>query len=115
MPDGVKWATCFGYTMESVLAPISDSISSIESSSVRELIESLANALDSLRANGTITNDAYLDAGAIQGGMMMIANLIDAGIDRKELAEHMSALLSRSQRVEESHPGLGASIESALS
>ena len=45
----------------------------------------------------------------------MIANLIDAGIDRKELAEHMSALLSRSQRVEESHPGLGAAIESTLS
>jgi|TARA_B100001996_G_scaffold221830_1_gene170551 hypothetical protein len=101
--------------MESILAPISKSISSIESTSVRALIESLANALDTLRADGTITNDAYLDAGAIQGGMMMIANLIDAGIDRNELAEHMSALVSRSQRVEQAHPGLSSSIESALS
>ena len=64
--------------MQSVLSPISNSILSIESSAVRELIDSLANALDSLRSDGTISNDAYLDAGAIQGGMMMIANLIDA-------------------------------------
>ena len=77
--------------MQSVLSPISNSILSIESSAVRELIDSLANALDSLRSDGTISNDAYLDAGAIQGGMMMIANLIDAGIDRNELAQHMAA------------------------
>ena len=30
-------------------------------------------------------------------------------------AEHMAALVSRSQRVEQAHPGLSSSIESALS
>ncbi|RAH10572.1 MAG: hypothetical protein CMA04_001795 [Methanobacteriota archaeon] len=101
--------------MQSVLTPISNSILTIESSAVRELIDSLANALDSLRSEGTISNDAYLDAGAIQGGMMMIANLIDAGIDRNELASHMSALVSRSNHVEEAHPGLSAAVESVIS
>jgi len=101
--------------MQSVLTTISNSISSIESSAVRELIDSLSNALDSLRSDGTISNDAYLDAGAIQGGMMMIANLIDAGIDRNELAQHMSALVSRSNHVEEAHPGLSVAVESVIS
>tara|TARA_B100001564_G_C20583458_1_gene644305 strand:+ start:249 stop:554 length:306 start_codon:yes stop_codon:yes gene_type:complete len=101
--------------MQSVLTPISNSILSIESSAVRELIDSLANALDSLRSDGTISNDAYLDAGAIQGGMMMIANLIDAGIDRNELSQHMSALVSRSNHVEEAHPGLSSAVESVIS
>jgi len=101
--------------MQSVLTPISNSILSIESSAVRDLIDSLANALDSLRSDGTISNDAYLDAGAIQGGMMMIANLIDAGIDRDELSQHMSALVSRFNHVEEAHPGLSAAVESVIS
>ena len=101
--------------MQSVLTPISDSILSIKSSAVRDLIDSLANALDSLRSDGTISNDAYLDAGAIQGGMMMIANLIDAGIDRDELSQHMSALVSRFNHVEEAHPGLSAAVESVIS
>ena len=100
--------------MQSVLTPISNSIFSIESSAVRDLIDSLANALDSLRSDGTISNDAYLDAGAIQGGMMMIANLIDAGIDRNELAQHMTALVSRYNHVEEAHPGLSAEVESVI-
>ena len=101
--------------MQSVLTPISNSILSIESSAVRGLIDSLANALDSLRSDGTISNDAYLDAGAIQGGMMMIANLIDAGIDRNELSQHMAALVYRSNHVEEAHPGLSAAVESIIS
>ena len=101
--------------MQSVLTPISNSILSIESSAVRDLIDSLANALDSLRSDGTISNDAYLDAGAIQGGMMMIANLIDAGIDRDELSQHMSALVSRFNHVEEAHPGLSSAVESVIS
>ena len=101
--------------MQSVLTPISDSILSIKSSAVRDLIDSLANALDSLRSDGTISNDAYLDAGAIQGGMMMIANLIDAGIDRDELSQHMSALVSRFNHVEEAHPGLSSAVESVIS
>ena len=45
----------------------------------------------------------------------MIANLIDAGIDRNELAQHMAALVSRSNHVEEAHPGLGAAVESVIS
>jgi len=101
--------------MQSILTTISDNISSIESDAVRGFIDNLANALDSLRSEGTISNDAYLDAGAIQGGMTMIANLIDAGIDRTELAAHMSGLVSRSNRVEEAHPGLSAAVESVLS
>ena len=46
---------------------------------------------------------------------MMIANLIDAGIVRNELAQHMSALVSRSNHLEEAHPGIGAAVELVIS
>ena len=82
---------------------------------VRKEAKFIADQLDILRSTGQISNDAYLDAGAIQGGMMMIANLIDAGIDRNELSQHMAALVSRSNHVEEAHPGLSAAVESIIS
>ena len=81
---------------------------------IRSRIESLVDALDVLRQDGAITNDAYLDAGAIHGGLMMLSNLIEVGIDRTEVKSHMEDLISRAQRVEEVHPGLMASVDAAI-
>ncbi len=41
----------------------------IDASIVREEIQFLESTLETLRINQQISNDAYLDAGAIQGGL----------------------------------------------
>tara|TARA_B100001113_G_scaffold230814_1_gene189563 strand:+ start:1317 stop:1622 length:306 start_codon:yes stop_codon:yes gene_type:complete len=100
--------------MESLLSEIRAEIKSITADQIRSRIESLVDALDVLRQDGAITNDAYLDAGAIHGGLMMLSNLMEVGIDRTEVKSHMEALISRAQRVEEVHPGLMASVDAAM-
>ena len=100
--------------MESLLSEIRAEIKSVTADLIRSRIESLVDALDVLRQDGTITNDAYLDAGAIHGGLMMLSNLIEVGIDRTEVKSHMEDLISRAQRVEEVHPGLMASVDAAI-
>ena len=100
--------------MESLLSEIRAEIKSVTADLIRSRIESLVDALDVLRQDGTITNDAYLDAGAIHGGLMMLSNLIEVGIDRNEVKNHMEDLISRAQRVEEVHPGLMASVDAAI-
>ncbi len=100
--------------MESVLSDIRGQIETINADQIRSKIESLVNALDVLRQDGVITNDAYLDAGAVHGGLMMLSNLIDVGIDRTEVKSHMEDLISRAQRVEEVHPGLSASVDATI-
>ena len=100
--------------MESVLSDIRGQIETINADQIRSKIDSLVNALDVLRQNGVITNDAYLDAGAVHGGLMMLSNLIDVGIDRTEVKSHMEDLISRAQRVEEVHPGLSASVDATI-
>ena len=100
--------------MESLLSEISAEIKSVSADQIRSRIESLVDALDLLRQDGAITNDAYLDDGAIHGGLMMLSNLIEVGIDRTEVKSHMEDLISRAQRVEEVHPGLMASVDAAM-
>ena len=100
--------------MESLLSEIRAEIKSVSADQIRSRIESLVDALDVLRQDGAITNDAYLDAGAIHGGLMMLSNLIEVGIDRIEVKSHMEDLISRAQRVEEVHPGLMASVYTAM-
>ena len=100
--------------MESLLSEIRAEIKSVSADQIRSRIESLVDALDVLRQDGAITNDAYLDAGAIHGGLMMLSNLIEVGIERNEVKSHMEDLISRAQRVEEVHPGLMASVDTAM-
>ena len=100
--------------MESLLSEIRAEIKSVSADQIRSRIESLVDALDVLRQDGAITNDAYLDAGAIHGGLMMLSNLIEVGIERIEVKSHMEDLISRAQRVEEVHPGLMASVDTAM-
>ena len=100
--------------MESLLSEIRAEIKLVSADQIRLRIESLVDALDVLRQDGAITNDAYLDAGAIHGGLMMLSNLIEVGIDRTEVKSHMEDLISRAQRVEEVHPGLMASVDAAI-
>ncbi len=84
----------------------------IDASIVREEIQFLESTLETLRINQQISNDAYLDAGAIQGGLSMLANLIDYGINADEIQQHLRDILTRGSKLEQIHPDLDAMIES---
>ena len=52
----------------------------------------LAGRLEQLRMQRTISNEAYLDAGAIQGAIDLVANMIDMGVSQTEIQEHLCLL-----------------------
>ncbi len=70
----------------------------------------LQETLENLRNNGAISNDAYLDAGSIEGGLSVIANMIELGIPSDEVQELLRQLLARAGRIDEAHPTLGPAV-----
>ncbi|MBT6972180.1 MAG: hypothetical protein HOA04_03640 [Euryarchaeota archaeon] len=78
---------------------------------VRSEVEFLTGSLEGLRQQEKISNDAFLDAGAITGALEMVANHIDLGVPQKEVGELLRAQLTRAESIEEKHPGLDAAIE----
>jgi len=84
----------------------------IDGPRVRREAEFVSSQLDKLRINGEISNDAFLDAGAIQGAFDMIGNLVEMGISQKEIHQQLRQQLLRACRLEEKHPGLDAAVES---
>ena len=83
----------------------------LEPSTVRAEHERLAERLDILRHNGEITIDAFLAAGAIQGGLEVLATLVGLEVDPSEVTRHLNSMIERAQRIEEVHSGLDAAIE----
>ena len=78
---------------------------------IREEAEFIANRLELLRLHGEITNDAFLDAGAIQGEFTLIGTLVEMGIPQQEIQQELRNTLARAKRLEEKHPGLDIAIE----
>ncbi|MDA7463460.1 hypothetical protein N8996_01565 [Candidatus Poseidonia alphae] len=72
----------------------------------------LAGRLEQLRLQRSISNEAYLDAGAVQGAIEMIANMIDMGVPQTEVQGQLRDQLDRAQRLESKHPGLNWAVES---
>ena len=79
---------------------------------VTEEVEFLSEALGNLRDAGQISNDAYLDAGAIQGGLSLVASLLDQGAPTKEIDVQLSQLSERATRICSIHPEIDSQIES---
>ena len=79
---------------------------------IRRESEYLAQQLEMLRINGTITNEAFLDAGAVQGAFELIATLVEMGVTQKEIQQELRNTLDRAKRLEEKHPGLDNAVES---
>ena len=78
---------------------------------VKSEAEFVSSRLEICRLNGQITNDAYLDAGVIQGALEMIANHIEMGLAQTEIHDLLVQQISRASRIEEKHPGLDNAIE----
>ena len=68
--------------------------------------------MEELRVQRSISNEAYLDAGAIQGAIELVANMIDMGVPQAEIQEHLRSTLMRANRIESKHPGLNWAVES---
>ena len=62
--------------------------------------------------NGTISNEAFLDAGAIQGAFELLGTLVEMGVSQKEIIQELRNTLDRAKRLEEKHPGLDFAVES---
>ena len=75
-------------------------------------VEFLSEVLGNLRDAGHITNDAYLDAGAIQGGLSLVASLLDQGAPKDEIDAQLSQLSQRATRICSTHPEIEGQIES---
>jgi len=72
----------------------------------------LSGRLEQLRLQRSISNEAYLDAGAVQGAIEMIANMVDMGVPQIEVQDQLREQLHRAQRLESKHPGLNWAVES---
>ena len=83
----------------------------IDGPRIRTEVEFLANRLELLRQNRQITNEAYLDAGAIQGAFDMIGNLVEMGVPQQEIFTQIKEQLDRACNLEVKHPGLNKAIE----
>ena len=91
-----------------------DRIKSLDNSSlgaIEEQRDFVRDSLEVLRATSEITNDAFLDAGTIQGGLSLLLNLISQGIYEDEASSQLEGLKSRALLIEENYPGLDEKIE----
>ncbi len=91
-----------------------DRIKSLDNSSlgtIEELRDFVRDTLEVLRATSEITNDAFLDAGTIQGGLSLLLNLISQGISEDEASSQLEGLKSRALLLEEKYPGLDQKVE----
>jgi len=78
---------------------------------VKNEIEFLLDSLEVLRATNEISNDAFLEAGSIQGGLNVILNILNQGVE-EEANSHLFRLKERAKALNAAHPGLDSKIES---
>ncbi len=75
--------------------------------SVDEISEDLAN----LRTTGEISNDAFLEAGIIQGGLNVLSNMIEQDCSAEEIRNHLKQLTARAQTICSAYPSLSETLE----
>ena len=85
---------------------------SMNGPAVRDESEYVSSRLEQCRHDRIISNDAFLDAGVIQGALEMIANHIDMGVPLEEVQDLIRQQIGRAERLEEKHPGLDNAVES---
>ena len=79
---------------------------------IQEEIDYLMDTLEILRATNEISNDAFLEAGSIQGGLSLILNMLSQGISEVEANSQMFRLKERAKSLNGTYPGLDNMIES---
>lgn len=84
---------------------------SLTSQIVAKEVVFLSETLGNLRDSGEISNDAYLEAGGIQGGLALIASLIDQDVSDDEIQEGLEQLVVRAFRISTNYPEMDEKIE----
>ena len=84
---------------------------SLTSQIVSNEVVFLSETLGNLRDSGEISNDAYLDAGGIQGGLSLIASLLDQNVSDDEIRMQLEQLADRAIRISANYPDMDGKIE----
>ena len=84
---------------------------SLTSQIVSNEVVFLSETLGNLRDSGEISNDAYLDAGGIQGGLSLIASLLDQNVSDDEIRMQLEQLVDRARRISANYPDMDGKIE----
>ena len=82
------------------------------SSQISDEVEFLSTTLSLLRDSEEISNDEFLEAGTIQGGLNLLSAMITNGARADELEVQISSLKQRASSICEKHPKLDEKIES---
>jgi len=79
---------------------------SLTFASANEIAEDMSLELASLRNTGDISNDAFLEAGVIQGGISVIANMLATGANNDEIIFHYQQIKDRAALIVIKYPEL---------
>jgi len=74
-------------------------------------VEFLSETLGNLRDAGEISNDAYLDAGSIQGGLNLVASLLEQDVPSDEVMKQLDQLTEKAMRISDNYPQMDGKIE----
>ena len=77
----------------------------------KEMGEDMSLALASQRNSGEISNDAFLEAGVIQGGISVLANMVATGVDHSEILVHFNQIRDRAATICSNFPELTVVLE----
>ena len=84
-------------------------------SQITQEVEFLSSTLSLLRDSGKISNDEFLEAGSIQGGLNLLSAMISNSAEPEELEIQISSLKDRALSICERFPKLDRKIESKRS
>ena len=82
------------------------------SSEITQEVEFLSSTLSLLRDSEKISNDEFLEAGLIQGGLNLLSAMISNGVETEELEIQITSLKDRSLLICQRFPNLDEKIES---
>lgn len=97
--------------MKTILESFGD-INLLKVDKLNSEVNFLKNSLEVLRVTSRISNDAFLDAGLIQGGLSLISNLLEQGVSVDEAKLQLSRLIIKSNALMETYPELDILLES---
>ncbi len=79
---------------------------------VSDEVSFLSDALSLLRDSEEISNDAFLEAGMIQGGLSILSSMILNGAEEGEVSAQITSMISKAEALKNRFPDLDAKIES---
>ena len=82
------------------------------SSEITQEVEFLSSTLSLLRDSEKISNDEFLEAGLIQGGLNLLSAMISNGVEAEELEMPITSFQARALLICQRFPNLDEKIES---